>query len=239
MEKLQILKTLHNGLIVSCQALTKEPMYSEQGGIMPKFAKAAQLAGAVGIRANSVRDIKEIKEAVDLPIIGIIKIDYEGTDVYITPSMKEIDELHAIGTDIIALDCTINSRKEGVDAVEFIKAIKKKYPNQLLMADCSTLEEGKAAVDAGIDFVGTTMSGYTNQSKTESSEPDYELVKALSEYSTTPVVAEGRVHTPQQAVKMLESGAYCVVVGGAITRPLEIAQRFTDAVEAYKKEMSK
>lgn len=233
MTKDEVKKQLKHGLIVSCQALPHEPMYSEDGGVMPLFALAAKQAGAVGIRANSIRDIKEIKEKVDLPIIGIVKIDYEGTEVYITPSMKEVDELVEVGTDIIAIDCTINSRKEGTSAPEFIKRIKEKYPDQLLMADCSTYEEGTAAIDAGIDFVGTTMSGYTKQSvKTDG--PDLQLVKKLVAYSDTPVIAEGRVHTPQDAVDMLKAGAYCVVVGGAITRPLEIATRFEKAIEKYQ-----
>ena len=225
-----VLKQLKGGLVVSCQALEVEPMYSETGGIMPKFAKAAEMAGAVGIRANSVRDIREIKEVVDLPIIGIIKRDYEGSEAYITPTMKEVDELMEVKPDIIAIDFTTFTRANGLTASEFAKEIKKKYPNQLLMADCATLENCLDAEKAGCDFVGTTMNGYTNDSK-PTEGPNMELIKKIIDEVNIPLIAEGRIHTPEEARKILDLGAFCVVVGGAITRPLEIAKRFVEAIE--------
>lgn len=234
MQKIELLKQLYKGLIVSCQALESEPLYSESGGIMPKMAKAAKLGGAVGIRANTVRDISEIQnETPNLPIIGIIKRDYEGSAAYITPSMKEIDALAEINVDIIALDGTKNTRKEGLNAPDFIRAIKKKYPEQLLMADIATYDEAVSCIEAGVDFVGTTLSGYVPWSE-KKDEPDFELVKKIAENHKTPVIAEGRIHTPSDALKMLELGAYCVVVGGAITRPAEITSRFVSKINEYR-----
>ncbi len=216
-------------VIISCQALEDEPLYSPTGGVMPLMAKAAYQAGARGIRANSVRDIAEIKEAVPLPIIGIIKRDYEGFGPFITASMKEVDELVEEGVDIIALDCTNRPHPGFENVVDFIKAIKKKYPQQLFMADISTFDEGVLAANAGIDFVGTTLSGYTPYSpKLEG--PDFELVKNLVNTVNVPVIAEGRIGDPAELKKMLELGAFAVVVGGAITRPLQIAKRFTEVV---------
>ena len=150
MEKQKILDQIKGGLIVSCQALEHEPLYTKEGGIMPLMAKAAAQSGAVGIRANTVRDITQIKEVVALPVIGIIKKDYEGTPMYITVTMKEVDALVACGVDIVAVQGTGARRPDGSSAPEFIRAIKEKYPQQLVMADCATLEEGIACAEAGL-----------------------------------------------------------------------------------------
>ena len=157
------MEKIHNNLIVSCQALEGEPLHSSF--IMSKMALAAQMGGAKGIRANSVEDIHAIKKEVDLPIIGIIKKDYVGTDVYITPTMKEVDALVEEGVDIIAMDATIQSRLNDLSLDDFFKAVKEKYPHQLFMADCSTVEEAIHADELGFDFIGTTLVGYNHKVK--------------------------------------------------------------------------
>ena len=155
MDKQALFKQIEHGLIVSCQALEHEPLYTKEGGVMPLMAKAAAMSGAVGIRANTVRDITQIKQAVDLPVIGIIKKDYPGTPLYITVTMKEVDELVACGVDILAVQGTSALRPDGKTSAEFIRAIKQKYPQQLVMADIATDEEAMACAEAGADFVGT------------------------------------------------------------------------------------
>lgn len=233
MTREEIFAQIRHGLIVSCQALEQEPLYTPEGGVMPLMAKAAAISGAVGIRANTVRDITQIKAAVDLPVIGIIKKDYPGTPLYITVTMAEVDALVACGVDILALQGTSGLRPDGKTAPEFIREVKAKYPDQLLMADIATFEEAMACAAAGADFVGTTMRGYTPET-TGINDIDFDFVAKLARECPAKVIAEGHIHYPEQARKALEAGAYALVVGGAITRPAEITARFTAAINDLK-----
>lgn len=226
----EILKATKGSIIVSCQALPNEPMYCEEMSLMPFFANAAKQAGSKCIRTSSIRDVTEIKKTTGLPVIGLVKRVVEGYASYITPTMKEIDDLVDSDSDIVALDCTMRERGDGTTINEFIAQIKEKYPDIVLMADISTFEEGVNAAKCGVNLVSTTMSGYTDYSpKTDG--PDFELVRKLVAELDIPVIAEGRIHTPEDAKKMLSLGVHAVVVGGAITRPLEIAQRFYKGIE--------
>ncbi|MEG0753149.1 MAG: N-acetylmannosamine-6-phosphate 2-epimerase [Angelakisella sp.] len=210
---------MNRGLIVSCQALPEEPLHSSY--IMGRMAAAALEGGAVGIRANSVEDIIEIKKTVNLPIIGIIKKDYPDMKPYITPTMAEVDALVETGVTVIAVDATINQTEE------FLRQLKKRYPNQMFMADISTPEEGLRADAIGFDYVGLTLLGYTEQSQ---GLDKFEVLKTLVAECKHPVIAEGNFNTPEQAAKAIEMGAYAVVVGTAITRPQKITRWFADEV---------
>ncbi len=224
-----VLKTIRGGLIVSCQALEGEPLYTPAGGVMPLLAKAALEGGAVAIRANSVRDIRQIRQAVPLPIIGLIKKVYPAFEPYITPTLREVDALAETGCEIVAMDCTARLR-EGMDAETLLHLVREKYPNILIMADVSTLEEGLCAAAAGAHMVGTTLRGYTPYTKTDGEKLDFELTARLAGEAGVPVIAEGNIHYPWQARQMLEAGAFSVVVGGAITRPRDITARFVAAM---------
>lgn len=226
-----MLEDIKNHLIVSCQALEYEPLHSSF--IMSKMALAAYQGGAKGIRANTIEDIQAIKKEVDLPIIGIIKQKYEGSVVFITPTIKEVDALVKEGVDIIAMDATIRERPHHIYLDDFFKEVRKKYPNQKFMADCSTIEEAIHADELGFDFIGTTMVGYTKESKgLKIEENDFEIIRTIIQKVKHPVIAEGNIDTPQKAKRVLELGCYSVVVGSIITRPQLITKRFTDIMEA-------
>ena len=211
-------ESLKGKLIVSCQALPHEPLHSSF--IMGRMALAAKEGGAYGIRANTKEDIAEIQTQVDLPVIGIVKRDYEDSKVYITPTMKEINELMEVKPDIIALDATHSLRPGGRTLDEFYREIRKSYPEQLLMADCSTVEEALHADQLGFDFIGTTLVGYTDQSRDLKIESnDFEIIRQIVAKVKHRVIAEGNINTPEKAKRVIELGAFSVVVGSIITRP--------------------
>lgn len=222
-----MLNKVKDGLIVSCQALSDEPLHSSF--IMGRMAKAATEGGAVGLRANSKEDITEIKKQSSLPIIGLVKRHYPDVKIYITATMKEVDELMDAGCDMIAVDATKQDRPEGETLEEFIKAIRESHGDVLLMADTSTVEEALEAERLGFDVVSTTLVGYTSYTKGQSIfENDYALLKEYVEAVSIPVIAEGGVNTPDKAKACLDHGVHSVVVGSAITRPQVITKRFVD-----------
>ena len=223
-------ESLKGKLIVSCQALPHEPLHSSF--IMGRMALAAKEGGAYGIRANTKEDIAEIQAQVDLPVIGIVKRDYEDSKVYITPTMKEINELMEVKPDIIALDATHSLRPGGRTLDEFYREIRNSYPEQLLMADCSTVEEALFADQLGFDFIGTTLVGYTDQSKSLKIESnDFEIIRQIVAKVKHRVIAEGNINTPEKARRVIELGAFSVVVGSIITRPQLITKSFAEALD--------
>ncbi len=229
--KEEVIKKIKHGLIVSCQALKTEPLYSSY--IMSRIAYAAKEGGAVGIRANTPEDIIEIKKTVDLPIVGLFKVDYDNSPIYITPTEKEIDALIKVNPDIIALDATDRIRPDGTTISEFFFKIRKKYPDMLFMADCACYEDGIRAEKLGFNFIGTTLCGYTEATK-GTEIPNYELIGKLSSKLKIPVIAEGGIWTPEQLKAAFTSGAYAAVVGTAITRPRDITRRFVKSIENEK-----
>lgn len=221
---------LKGKLIVSCQALDDEPLHSSF--IMGRMAAAAKQGGASGIRANSVEDIKEIKKTVDLPVVGIIKKSFADSSVFITPTINEVNELIGIGAEIISTDATNRIRPGNINLDDFFTQIKNKYPNQLLFADCSTVDEILHADELGFDFVSSTLVGYTEYtSGTKIETNDFELLRTVLPRVKAKVIAEGNINTPEKAKRVMELGCYGVVVGSAITRPQLITKKFVEAVD--------
>ena len=228
MEKSKVFEQLKGQLIVSCQALPEEPLHSPF--IMSKLAYAAKCGGAKGIRANSIEDIQAIKREVHLPIIGIIKAVYDGSDVFITPTCKEVEMLVDEGVEIIAMDATNRVRPDGKTISEVFPELRQTYKDQIFMADCSTYEEAIEAYKLGFDCIGTTLSGYTAYTK-GTELPNVPLLKRLVEELPVPIIAEGGIWSPEQLKQCFDVGIHTAVVGTAITRPMDITKRFIDAIK--------
>lgn len=223
-----LVSSLKGKLIVSCQALPDEPLHSSF--IMARMALAAEQGGAVGIRANSPEDIAAIRETVDLPVIGIVKRDYPDSEVFITASMREVDELMAVAPEIIAVDARDALRPDGQTLDDFYAAVRAKYPRVALMADCATLDEMIHADALGFDFIGTTLVGYTPASRGMKIESDdFALIRRALDVVKQPIIAEGNINTPAKVRRVLELGVHSVVVGSAITRPKWITEQFVAA----------
>ncbi|WMJ88790.1 N-acetylmannosamine-6-phosphate 2-epimerase [Anaerocolumna sp. MB42-C2] len=231
MKNSEVLNKIKGGLIVSCQALSNEPLYSSY--IMSRMAYAAELGGASGIRANTPEDIVEIKKSVKLPVIGLYKQIFPDSEVYITPTEDAVDALMESRPDIIAMDATNRLRPYGISLDDFFLKLRKKYPNMLFMGDCSTYEDALHAKLLGFDLVGTTLCGYTKETK-GSRLPNFDLMKELSVNLSIPVIAEGGIWTPEQLKEAFSCGVYAAVVGTAITRPMDITRRFVDMINCVE-----
>ena len=218
---MNFLSALKGKLIVSCQALPDEPLHSSF--IMGRMALAVKEGGACAIRAQSVDDIREIKKTTGLPVIGLIKRNYDDSQIYITPTMTEVDELITAECEMIALDITNRPRPAYEKAENLLMRIHE--AGRLALADISTYEEGIAAAKMGADAISTTLSGYTPYSP-QLEGPDIELIAKLAKELSVPVFAEGRINEPRDISRVMEAGAYAPIVGSAITRPQLITAKF-------------
>ncbi|MCX8055997.1 MAG: N-acetylmannosamine-6-phosphate 2-epimerase [Ignavibacteria bacterium] len=229
----RILDELKGGLIVSCQAEGNDPFNSPEGVTL--FARAAEMGGAIGIRSEGIEKTKMIIETVKIPVIGLIKSQFEDGYVKITGSFRDFEDLLQIGCRIIAVDGTFRLR-EGMSGPEFISKLKRKY-DAIICADISTYEEAIACEQSGADCISTTLSGYTFETKhLNTNKPDFDLLNRLTKILKVPVIAEGRYNKPEYAAEAIKLGAWCVVVGTAITRPRIITSWFVDAIENAKLE---
>lgn len=217
-----LLEQLRGGIVVSCQATEENPMHGPD--TMARMARAAEIGGAVAIRVNGPVDTPAVMSATSLPALALYKVDYDDSDVRITPTLADTRTLLGTGAPMIALDATNRRRPFGESLVDSVKAIHD--AGALAFGDCATREDLEGAIAAGCDAIGTTLSGYTAESATDSTEPDLDLVAYFVTHSPVPVYAEGRYWTPQQAAAALEIGAHCVVVGTAITNPMKTTEYF-------------
>jgi N-acylglucosamine-6-phosphate 2-epimerase len=204
---------LPKGLIVSCQAPVNSPLHDPY--VIAAMAKAAVNNGAVAVRIDTPSHIQAVREKVQVPIIGLWKQVITGSDVYITPQFHHAVAVAEAGADIIAIDATTRNRPGDEKLADIITLIHQQL-NKPVMADVDTYEAAQLAVNAGADIVGTTLFGYTAQTK-NFSPPGWELLTQIIENLNTFVICEGGISSPQMAKKALDLGANAVVVGGAIT----------------------
>lgn len=216
--------TISHGLIVSCQAAEGEPLFGAP--IMAALARAAEIGGAVAIRANGPEDIAAIRRTVHLPIIGLWKLHAPDSPVYITPHCAAAEAIARAGCDVIAVDATPRPRPDGAtldDLIPFIRNVLGKP----VMADCACVEDALLAESLGADYLGTTLAGYTRpHGRPMTDGPDLAFVSELAGRVTKPIIAEGRFYLPAQVAQALALGAHAVCIGGAITRPQDITRRF-------------
>lgn len=223
-----IFEKLRGGMIVSCQSEGDDP-FNANPDYMGLFAKAAEMGGAVAIRTQGVEKLKSIKRVTKLPVIGLLKSSFPDGTVCITGSFKEVEELIAAGTDIVAIDGTFRER-ESLTGPLFISEVKKRY-GCLVLADIATFEEAKACELNGADAISTTLNGYTPETLSNVDKPNYFLLESILNGVKIPVFAEGRYNTPEDAQKAMEMGAYGVISGTALTRPRVITKWFVEAVK--------
>lgn len=231
--KRALIESLKNGLIVSCQVQDDDPISTPDMHV--KMAEAAAWGGAVGIRANSPSQIRDIKAAVDLPVIGLYKQWHEGSNVFITPTFDAVREVYEAGAEIIALDCTDQLTAEGRPAWELLPKAIKAFPDAIFFADISNYEEAARAIELGADMVAPTLYGYTQETWDIEHFNAREFARMCRDFGDdTYMIMEGHVYTPEDAIKCLYLGAHAVVVGSAITRPHLTAKRFTDLMNGFR-----
>ena len=221
------LEALRSQLIVSCQAYPGEPMRDPR--TTAQVAASAVIGGAAAIRVQGLADIQFTRAAVEVPVIGLWKDGHDG--VFITPTLRHALAVANAGAHVVAIDGTRRPRPDGLSFAETVAGIHAES-HALVMADCGSFDDALAAVDAGADLVGTTLSGYTGE-RHKTDGPDLELLEQIAAGGLgKPLIAEGRIHTPAQARQALDAGAFAVVVGTAITHPASITSWFKGAMHA-------
>lgn len=220
-----ILGRMGGGLVVSCQAYPGEPL--RHSDVTARTAQAVVAGGARAVRVQGLDDVRAVVAAVSVPVVGLWKDGDD--DVFITPTLRHALAVAAAGAHIVALDGTRRPRPDGLNLGETIARLKAEH-QVLVMADCGSLDDARAAEASGADVLGTTLAGYTGE-RPSTVGPDLELVRQITDACAAPVVAEGRIHTPDYAAAAMTAGAFAVCVGTAITHPSTITGWFRAAIE--------
>lgn len=229
-----VIDSLQGGLIVSCQAYPGEPM--RRADITAALAQSVVAGGAVAVRVQGVADIVACRQAVEVPLIGLIKFGHEG--VYITPSIAHARACALSGADVIAIDATLRERGEGETFADAVHAMHEEFPGVAIMADCASVEDAKAAEQAGADLIGTTLSGYTpgyKYARAATAGPDFDFIASVSQAVHAPIVVEGRIHSPQDLAAVYQYPIHAACVGTAITHPWRITEWYVNELDKAKK----
>ena len=225
-----ILKKLKGGLVASCQPVDGGTM--DHPKIVTAMAQALISGGAVAVRIEGVENLKAVRQAITAPIIGIVKSDSNTSPVRITVFLDDVKKLVQAGADVVAYDATDRFRHDSRD--EILKAILD--AGVIAMADCSTLADCEKARDDGAIIIGTTLSGYTQETEQKNRNPDFELIRQAKKMDVF-VMAEGRFDTPELASRAIRAGADAVTVGTALTRLEIVTERFAKSIRGANKKI--
>lgn len=218
------IEDLRGGLVVSCQAYPGEPLRTPD--VTARMVQAVVEGGARAVRVQGIADIRAAVGATDVPVVGLCKDGDES--VFITPTLRHAVAVAEAGAHVVAIDGTRRTRPDGLSLAETIAALRAEH-DVVVMADCGSLDDARAAEEAGADILGTTLSGYSGE-RPRTSGPDLDLIAQIRTACSSPVMAEGRIHRPEQAAAALAAGAFAVCVGTAITHPTTITGWFLDAL---------
>lgn len=216
---------LKRGLIVSCQVPDGTPIDTPE--FIAAQAKTVLQAGAIGIRAQGVSNVKAVAEAVSVPIIGLIKRYSESTLIHITPEIEDVLDLEQAGADIVAIDATGRLRANGVSFPAFMEELRRRT-DVAILADVDTVEAAIQAEALGCDAIATTLSGYTEAPAPKL--PNIKLISDITQRVKIPVVAEGGFSRPEHVMEAFQAGAWSVCIGTAITNPYLLTKSFVQVI---------
>jgi N-acylglucosamine-6-phosphate 2-epimerase len=225
LERDVVLTAIRHGVIVSCQAAAGDPLDAPEHIVA--MALSAERGGAVGLRIDSPRNIRAVREQTALPVLGIYKQYSLDSDVYITPTLESARLVVEAGADLVALDATARPRPGGETFAAIVHRLHEEW-GVAVMADVSTVDEAIGAARDGADLVATTLAGHTPYS-VDAAGGNIELAARMAAAVDVPVVVEGGLWTADDVRASFDAGAFAVVVGSAVTAPELITRRLSEA----------
>jgi N-acylglucosamine-6-phosphate 2-epimerase len=214
------------GVVISCQAPLGSPLRDPY--VMTALARSAEKAGASGIRAEGNLDIRAIVAAVSIPVIGIRKQTYPGTEVFITATQRDVDLIADAGAQLIAMDGTSRARAGGEKLSDVVAHAHDR--GLLVMADLAAIDDAPFALDSGADSIATTLIGRSLGDLREGGPNVNALAELRSAFPDVAIVAEGRYATSADVRLAFDMGATSVVVGTAVTNAYSLARDLIEGV---------
>ncbi|MCF8297388.1 MAG: putative N-acetylmannosamine-6-phosphate 2-epimerase [Saprospiraceae bacterium] len=222
---------LLQGLYVSCQPATgDEPFYDYD--FIKRFAFAAEFGGAKAVRIEGIENVRNLLPIINLPIISLIKkqkcnnLDMRN----ITATYDDILQLYEIGARIVAIDFTFREGCDDFFYSKLMKKVRREMPDIEIYADVSTIEEAIMSEMVGVDYISSTLAGYTEKSKHQR-VPNFEIIEEMSKRIKIPYIAEGGISSEYHIKRIIELKCYGVVIGTAITRPHVLTANLVKALE--------
>ena len=133
--------------------------------------------------------------------------------------------------DTVAIDFTLRESKNALYYSNLMNDLKH-LDDLEIVADVSTIEEGLMACICGVNYVSSTLVGYTS-STSHVKLPDLNIIKQFNERLPIPFFAEGGYSSEEDIKMALEYNAYGIVIGTAITRPHIITKGYAGLFNQY------